>query len=161
MLTSTRRGIREVAQRGQRLSLSSVGRFEVSRECRIARTTTEPAGPNPPLMRNTAYVILQPMTSSFWITGTALAVLAAGQSTSAAREPVAKPSRMSATAQRNLVDQYCVGCHNQKLKTGGLAPDTVDLSRPAEHAETLEKVIRKLRAGMMPPAGSKRPEAAA
>jgi len=101
------------------------------------------------------------MTGVFWITATAAlsAVLAAGQSVSAPR-PVSKPSRISANAQRSLVDQYCVGCHNQKLKTGGLALDTVDLSRPADHAETLEKVIRKLRAGMMPPAGSKRPDAA-
>ena len=80
------------------------------------------------------------------------AIGAAGQS---------KPVQMSATAQRALLDQYCVSCHNQKAKTGGLALDTVDLARPADNAETLEKVIRKLRAGMMPPAGSKRPDAAA
>ena len=79
----------------------------------------------------------------------ALSVLAPGQT-----------PRISAAAERALVDQYCVGCHNQKAKTGGLALNTVDLSRPGENAETLEKVIRKLRAGMMPPAGSKRPDAA-
>src|SRR5215831_11944143 len=77
------------------------------------------------------------------------AIVAAGQS---------KPVQMSAAAQWALLDQYCVSCHNQKAKTGGLALDTVDLARPADNAETLEKVIRKLRAGMMPPAGSKRPD---
>src|SRR5579862_3884938 len=78
----------------------------------------------------------------------ALSVLAPGQS-----------PRISAAAERALLDQYCVGCHNQKAKIGGLALDTVDLSRPTDNPETLEKVIRKLRAGMMPPAGSKRPDA--
>jgi len=67
---------------------------------------------------------------------------------------------LSAAAQRSLLDQYCVTCHNQKAKIGGLALDTVDLYRPGDNAETLEKEIRKLRAGMMPPAGSKRPDAA-
>src|SRR5215472_8622894 len=70
----------------------------------------------------------------------------------------AKSIQLSAAAQRSLLDQYCVTCHNQKAKTGGLALDTLDLTRPADNAETLEKVIRKLRAGMMPPAGSKRPD---
>ena len=72
----------------------------------------------------------------------------------------AKSIQLSAAAQRSLLDQYCVTCHNQKAKIGGLALDTVDLYRPGDNAETLEKVIRKLRAGMMPPAGSKRPDAA-
>src|SRR5215469_14745443 len=70
----------------------------------------------------------------------------------------AKSIQLSASAQRSLIDQYCVTCHNQKAKIGGLALDSVDLSRPGDNAETLEKVIRKLRAGMMPPAGSKRPD---
>jgi hypothetical protein len=65
---------------------------------------------------------------------------------------------MSLAAQRVLLDQYCITCHNQKAKIGGLALDTVDLARPGDNAETLERVIRKLRAGMMPPAGSKRPD---
>ena len=90
------------------------------------------------------------MRSALWITSMATlgAVLAGGQS---------KSVQISATAQRALLDQYCVSCHNQKAKIGGLALDTVDLSHAGDHAETLEKVIRKLRAGMMPPAGSKRP----
>jgi len=69
-------------------------------------------------------------------------------------------AQFSSAAERALIDQYCVGCHNQKAKIGGLALDQVDLSRPADSAETLEKVIRKLRAGMMPPAGAKRPDPA-
>jgi cytochrome c551/c552 len=61
------------------------------------------------------------------------------------------------TGQRAFLDRYCVGCHNVKTRTGGLALDAVDLARPAGSAEILEKVDRKLRAGLMPPAGIPRP----
>ena len=78
------------------------------------------------------------------------AALALAQSDSASKQA---PNRipLSPAAERALVDQYCVGCHNQKAKFGGLALDAVDLARAGDNAETLEKVIRKLRAGMMPP----------
>jgi cytochrome c551/c552 len=56
-----------------------------------------------------------------------------------------------------LLTQYCVTCHNQKLKTGGLELDKLDLQHPGADAETWEKVVRKIRAGMMPPAGARRP----
>ena len=61
---------------------------------------------------------------------------------------------------RALVDKYCVTCHNQRLKTGDLALDAPELSNVAAHADVWEKVIRKVRAGMMPPAGLPRPDAA-
>ncbi len=54
-----------------------------------------------------------------------------------------------------------MGCHNQRAKIGGLALDTIDLTKPGEHAEVLEKAIRKLRGGLMPPPGTKRPDPAA
>ncbi len=59
-----------------------------------------------------------------------------------------------------LLNQYCVTCHNQKLKTGGLELDKLDLQRAGANAETWEKVVRKVRAGMMPPAGARRPDRA-
>ena len=59
-----------------------------------------------------------------------------------------------------VMKQYCITCHNAKLKTGGLALDKLDLNRVAPDAETWEKVSRKLRAGMMPPAGALRPDRA-
>lgn len=62
---------------------------------------------------------------------------------------------------RSLLDQYCVTCHNEKLKTAGLMLDRLDPAHAGEHAEEWEKVVRKLRAGMMPPAGLPRPGAAA
>ncbi|MBZ5636813.1 MAG: DUF1592 domain-containing protein [Acidobacteriia bacterium] len=61
---------------------------------------------------------------------------------------------------RAFLDTYCVTCHNQKLKTAGLMLDTVDLAKPGTHAEVLEKVVAKLRAGSMPPPGMPRADAA-
>jgi mono/diheme cytochrome c family protein len=69
----------------------------------------------------------------------------------------ASPDRQS--DQRRFLDTYCVGCHNARLKSGGLELDTLDLPRLLENAPTGEKIVRKLRAGMMPPSGAKRPDA--
>jgi hypothetical protein len=63
-----------------------------------------------------------------------------------------------AQTARTFFDQYCIGCHNEKLRTGGLALDTLELTNPARHADVLEKVILKLRAGSMPPQGMPRPD---
>ena len=65
------------------------------------------------------------------------------------------------TPSRALLDRYCVACHNERLKTGGVMFDQVDISRVAEHRELLEKVVRKLRSGQMPPQGRPRPEQSA
>ncbi len=65
-----------------------------------------------------------------------------------------------AAAQRAVVDKYCVGCHNAKLKTANLMLDQLDLAHLSDHAEIGEKVVRKLRAGMMPPTGMPRPDRA-
>jgi cytochrome c5 len=64
----------------------------------------------------------------------------------------------SAATARKLLDQYCVVCHNQKLKTAGLMLDKMDVEQVSQGAETWEKVIRKLRGGMMPPQGMPRPD---
>jgi mono/diheme cytochrome c family protein len=67
-----------------------------------------------------------------------------------------------ATKARALVDQYCVTCHNGRLKTGGLVleKDQLDFARLADHPELAEKVIRKVRAGLMPPTDARRPDPA-
>jgi len=57
-----------------------------------------------------------------------------------------------------MLDTYCVACHNQRVKTADVAFDDADLSAVGEHADLWEKAIRKLRAGMMPPPGARRPE---
>jgi len=71
---------------------------------------------------------------------------------------VAAPA-MDAAARRAMLDKYCVGCHNQKTKIANLFLDKLDVAHPNENAEVSEKVIRKLRAGLMPPAKMPRPPA--
>ena len=70
-------------------------------------------------------------------------------------------SNSAAANYRKLVDQYCVGCHNQRLNSGGLRLDLADLAKVPAGAETWEKVVRKLRARAMPPPGVPRPDAIA
>jgi len=66
----------------------------------------------------------------------------------------------AAPPERAFLDRYCATCHNQKLKTAGLMLDTADPDKIAGGAEIWEKVIRKLRGGMMPPQGRPRPDRA-
>ena len=70
------------------------------------------------------------------------------------------PVPAPATAPRAVLDTYCVTCHNERLRTGGLALDRLDVTNPGANAEVWENVIAKLRAGSMPPAGRPRPDAA-
>ena len=92
--------------------------------------------------------------------------LVSGQSQTAqvqkpAASPVARAQAPDVATQRAVVDQYCVGCHNTKSKTANLMLDQLDLAHLGDHAEVGEKVVRKLRAGMMPPTGMPRPDVAA
>ena len=64
----------------------------------------------------------------------------------------------SAAAHDRLVNDYCMGCHNDDLRIGNHSLANVDLTQPSRHAEQLEKVLLKLRAGMMPPAGMPQPD---
>src|SRR5881394_1313745 len=56
-----------------------------------------------------------------------------------------------------VIAQYCVTCHSDKAKTGGLTLESLDVARVGSNAQTWEKVVRKVRSGMMPPSGAKRP----
>jgi hypothetical protein len=63
--------------------------------------------------------------------------------------------------EQALLNQYCVTCHSERLKTGNLVLEKLDPAHAADGegtSETWEKVIRKVRAGMMPPAGAPRPD---
>ena len=71
------------------------------------------------------------------------------------------PADASATERQNLLKRYCLGCHNDRLETGGLSLEAVDLSNVGEHPEVWEQVVRKLRGGIMPPIGRPRPPEAA
>ena len=61
------------------------------------------------------------------------------------------------SARQDLVEHYCLDCHNVTDWAGGLALDTEDLSNAASDAKLWEKVVSKVRSGMMPPAGKPRP----
>src|SRR6185503_19614734 len=63
----------------------------------------------------------------------------------------------AASSHRQTVDRYCVTCHNQRLVTAGLKLDEADVARPGDGAELWEKVVRKLRTGMMPPPNMPQP----
>ena len=88
---------------------------------------------------------------------------------------VSDATAQTTTEYRALLDEYCVTCHNQRtvddpseqltalrsqLRAVGLALDMVDLSTVAADASQMEAVVRKLRAGLMPPAGRRRPDPA-
>ena len=85
---------------------------------------------------------------------TALAAAASRQID--ARQSPAVPSH--GASPQTVLNTYCNTCHNERAKTGGLALDKLDVQHVGENAETWEKVVRKLRSGMMPPSGARRPD---
>ena len=94
------------------------------------------------------------------VAGTAVVCLAAPLLQAAAPQ-ASSVAVDSPDAARETLDRYCVGCHNERLKDsyGGLALDAgaVDLADVGAHAAVLEHVVRRVRAGQMPPAGRPRP----
>src|SRR5436190_17401834 len=88
-----------------------------------------------------------------------------GQTTSQQGQAAA-PSADAVAAQKAIVTQYCITCHSDKAKAGGMDSarkidfDQLDVAHVAKNAETWELIVRKLRAGMMPPSGMKRPDPA-
>jgi len=94
----------------------------------------------------------------------AVAVLSMGASSGQGATPspqgTATSTPATADKPRALLDQYCVTCHNDRLKTANLSLQGADLTKVSEHAELWEKVIRKLRAGVMPPPDLPRPSLA-
>ena len=87
------------------------------------------------------------------------AVAASGPEAQVRLEPDAT-SVPDTTTDQALVDKYCVTCHNARTLSGNLSLAGLDVSTPGDRPETFEKVIRKVRAGLMPPAGMPRPERA-
>src|SRR5688572_5005536 len=80
-------------------------------------------------------------------------LLLSGQVKMSAQNGAASASRPPAiSSQRQFLDRYCATCHNDRLKTGGLSLDQVDVSTPGTRPELWEKVVRKLHTGVMPPA---------
>jgi Protein of unknown function (DUF1592)/Protein of unknown function (DUF1588)/Protein of unknown function (DUF1587)/Protein of unknown function (DUF1585)/Protein of unknown function (DUF1595) len=91
---------------------------------------------------------------ALWAGSVVTAVNAAGPSAQA------KPTKASfdPAQQKAVVVKYCGGCHNERVKSGDLILNTLDFTDVPAHAEPLEKVIRKLGTGSMPPQGMPRPD---
>ncbi|MGH9174872.1 MAG: DUF1587 domain-containing protein, partial [Vicinamibacterales bacterium] len=86
--------------------------------------------------------------------------LAQGRAATAPQAPPLVAShRATPQSQTALVKQYCVTCHSERGKAGGLSLATFDAAAAEDHPAVTEKMIRKLRLGMMPPAGARRPDA--
>ena len=102
---------------------------------------------------------------SIAISGTLVLCLAGGAGTNLAEQQVSKPEGTAGTmtleSQQALVDQYCVFCHDDVERSGDMSLSGFDLAHPEDNPELAEKIIRKLRAGMMPPPGQARPVDAA
>ena len=87
-----------------------------------------------------------------------LALLGVGGGIGVTAQGQSSPNGSAMSPERALITQYCGGCHNSRAQAGGLSLDGADPSRVGEHREIWEKVVRKLRARAMPPAGSRRPD---
>jgi hypothetical protein len=70
----------------------------------------------------------------------------------------APASSPQVSPEKAALDRYCVRCHNEKTASAGLVLDTSDLQHLAAHGDVWEKVVRKMRARAMPPAGAPRPD---
>src|SRR5262245_29588104 len=82
------------------------------------------------------------------------------------QQQAAAPSADAVAAQKAIVTQYCSTCHSDKAKAAGMDSarkinfDALDVAHVEKNSETWELIVRKLRAGMMPPANMRRPEPA-
>jgi hypothetical protein len=98
---------------------------------------------------------MTPRAGRIRLIGCVLGVLVA--SIGGVRSQSVIPPASPAQQHRALLDRYCVACHSDRLKTANLSLQALDLTTVAERADVWEKVIRKLRAGMMPPPDMPRP----
>src|SRR5215468_3040033 len=74
-----------------------------------------------------------------------------------AQAPPSPATQSTSANQRQFLDRYCAACQNDRLKTGGMSLEHVDVTRPDAQPEIWEKVVRKLRTGVMPPANMPQP----
>ena len=107
--------------------------------------------------------------STMLVTGLLLVGLAGNTGTEAPDAPLAPGDATLAetraeapdpAASNEVIEQYCTRCHSERRLTGGLSLEGFDVVNAANQADVAERMVKKLRAGMMPPAGARRPEAA-
>jgi hypothetical protein len=96
------------------------------------------------------------------VVATGMVSLAGSDRPQAAVPPQTPPSPTALAAPRHsaTIKQYCVTCHNERVKSGGLVLATLDPGHVASDTDAWEKVVRKLRVGAMPPPGAPRPDEA-
>jgi hypothetical protein len=102
----------------------------------------------------------RPVSKTLLVAATAFLGLPVVNQPAAAQSPLgqgAVTTPGSAAAQRAVVDRYCVVCHNDKTRTANFSLQSLDLQTAGDHPELWERVVRKLRAGVMPPPGIGRP----
>ncbi len=97
-----------------------------------------------------------PIAACVW--AAALALVSSAVEPLDAQRPQAAAAAGTPSPEAAFLTQYCIGCHNQRAKIAGLTLDTLDISGVGPDAETWEKVVKKIRTGMMPPSGARRPE---
>ncbi len=90
------------------------------------------------------------------VVGVLVLLLALGVSTTSAQAQ-GNATMSPVASELELVNEYCLACHNDSFKEGGFSWTDLDLEHPEQNAAQAERVIRKLRAGMMPPVGAPRP----
>jgi len=98
-----------------------------------------------------------------WLAGATLVLTSAlvGTLHGAQTAPARRPARPSAAAVPAVafLKQYCLGCHNDRAKVGRLSLESLDATRLDGHIDVWEKVVRKVRTGMMPPETAPKPTA--
>src|SRR5215471_11336248 len=96
------------------------------------------------------------MRTSIFVLGCAATVALAGEPYVAGKTTTARASGSS--EYQGILREYCVTCHNTRLKTAGLALDALGAANQPTNADVWEKVLRKLQLGVMPPQGARRPD---
>jgi mono/diheme cytochrome c family protein len=86
-----------------------------------------------------------------------MASLAVFENRAVGQTPAGTSGKAAADPHRAMLNTYCVGCHNTRLRTGGIALDSLDLQAAADDAQIWEKALRKLRGRLMPPPGAPQP----
>jgi mono/diheme cytochrome c family protein len=96
------------------------------------------------------------------VTFTRLALILAGGLLTTASLPELRAQSVARTRPAAtpgaVLTRYCVTCHNERAKTAGFVIDPASLATAGDHAEALEKIVKKLRTTAMPPAGAPRPD---
>jgi hypothetical protein len=101
------------------------------------------------------------ITSQPWVSRCLFILMFATMSQPGVASPGQGGNPAGVESQRALVNDYCAYCHDDSLKEGGFSWSEVDVEHPDRNAPQAEEVIRKLRSGMMPPAGAPRPDESA